>query len=124
MRNPPFAWIGWILRLLLLGLTVSSLRAVGSSAQLPQVPLPSSPNQAPPSEDSNRERAEKDMARRANQEREAQLKRDTERLFKLATELKDYVDKSNENTLSLDVVKKADEIEKLAHSVKEKMKGN
>jgi len=64
------------------------------------------------------------MAKRANQEREAQLKRDTERLFKLATELKDYVDKSNENTLSLNVIKKADEIEKLAHSVKEKMKGN
>jgi hypothetical protein len=64
------------------------------------------------------------MAKRANQEREAQLKRDTERLFKLATELKDYVDKSNENTLSLTVIKKADEIEKLAHSVKEKMKGN
>ena len=64
------------------------------------------------------------MAKRANLEREAQLKRDTERLFKLATELKDYVDKSNENTLSLNVIKKADEIEKLAHSVKEKMKGN
>jgi len=64
------------------------------------------------------------MAKRANQEREAQLKRDTERLFKLATELKDYVDKTDENTLSLNVIKKADEIEKLAHSVKEKMKGN
>jgi hypothetical protein len=33
------------------------------------------------------------------------------------------VDKSNENVLSLEVVKKADEIEKLAHSVKDKMKG-
>jgi hypothetical protein len=32
------------------------------------------------------------------------------------------VDKSTKDTLSLDVVKKADEIEKLAHSVKEKMK--
>jgi hypothetical protein len=38
--------------------------------------------------------------------------------------LKQYVDKSNENTLSLDVVRKAEEIEKLAHSVKEKMKAN
>ena len=32
--------------------------------------------------------------------------------------------KTNENMLSMDVVKKADEIEKLAHSVKDKMKGN
>jgi hypothetical protein len=38
-------------------------------------------------------------------------------------ELKDSVDKSSENVLSLDVVKKAEEIEKLAHSVKDKMKG-
>jgi hypothetical protein len=42
----------------------------------------------------------------------------------MATELKDYVDKTNENVLSLEVVKKAEEIEKLAHSVKEKMKAN
>jgi hypothetical protein len=34
------------------------------------------------------------------------------------------VDKSSEDTLSLEVVKKAEEIEKLARSVKEKMKGN
>ena len=38
-------------------------------------------------------------------------------------DLKDFVDKSNENVLSLEVLKKADEIEKLAHSVKDKMKG-
>jgi hypothetical protein len=43
--------------------------------------------------------------------------------LKLSTELKDYVDKSSENLLSVDVVKKAEDIEKLAHNVKEKMKG-
>jgi len=64
------------------------------------------------------------MAKRANHERQVQLKRDADRLFKLATDLKDYVDKSNENTLSVSVINKAEEIEKLAHSVKEKMKGN
>jgi len=67
---------------------------------------------------------EKDMAKKANQERQAQLQRDTDNLLKLANELKQSVDKSNEHTLSLDVVKKAEEIEKLAHSVKEKMKAN
>jgi len=44
-------------------------------------------------------------------------------LLKLSVELKEQVDKSDENVLSLDVIKKAEEIEKLAHSVKEKMKG-
>ena len=74
--------------------------------------------------DEARRRMERDMAKRANLERQAQLKRDTEKLFKLATELKDSVDKTTASTLSLDVVKKAEEIEKLAHSVKEKMKGS
>lgn len=64
------------------------------------------------------------MEKRANEQRQAELKRDTDRLLKLSTELKDYVDKSNENILSLDVIKKADEIEKLAHSVKTRMRGN
>ena len=64
------------------------------------------------------------MAKKANLERQADLKRDTEKLLKLANELKECVDKTNEATLSVDVVKKAEEIEKLAHSVKDKMKGS
>jgi hypothetical protein len=64
------------------------------------------------------------MRKKANEQRQAELKRDTDRLLKLSTELKEYVDKSNENVLSLDVIKKADEIEKLAHNVKTKMRGN
>lgn len=63
------------------------------------------------------------MAKKANLARQADLKRDTEKLLKLATELKESVDKTNESTLSVYVVKKAEEIEKLAHSVKDKMKG-
>jgi len=66
---------------------------------------------------------EKEMAKKANQQRQAELKHDTERLLKLATELKMYVDKTNENLLSIEVVNKAEEIEKLAHSVREKMRG-
>ena len=108
------------LKLTVLLLTVVLTPCFSAFPQIPRVPTPS---QAPP-EEPERERIEKEMAKKANEERQAQLKRDTDRLFKLATELKTYVDKSNENTLSLDVVKKAEEIEKLAHSVKEKMKGN
>lgn len=73
--------------------------------------------------DETQQRLARDMAKRANLERQALLRSDTEKLVKLTAELKEYVDKSNENVLSLDVLKKADEIEKLAHSVKEKMKG-
>ena len=67
---------------------------------------------------------QKQMQKKANEQRQAELKRDTDKLLKLSTELKEYVEKSNENVLSLDVIKKADEIEKLAHSVKTKMKGS
>ena len=58
----------------------------------------------------------------ANKKRQEDIKNDTEKLFQLATELKAAVDKSNENLLSLDVIRKADEVEKLAKRVKEKMK--
>ena len=66
---------------------------------------------------------ERDRGKKLNQERQAELKRDTDKLFQLATQLKQAVEKSNENTLSLDVIKKAGEIEKLAKSVREKMRG-
>jgi len=89
---------------------------------VPQLPNPAAPNS--PSDNPARDRMEKEMAKKANEERQAQLKRDSDRLLKLATELKESVDKSNQNTLSIDVIKKAEEIEKLARSVKEKMKGN
>lgn len=73
--------------------------------------------------DESSERLARDMAKKANLERQAALKNDTEKLLKLATELKEYVDKTNESTLSLEVIRKAEEIEKLAKSVREKMRG-
>ena len=63
------------------------------------------------------------QARNRNTDRQKRLVDDTEKLFSLASELKQQVGKTDKNTLSVDVIKKADEIEKLAHSVKERMKG-
>jgi hypothetical protein len=57
-----------------------------------------------------------------NAERKKQIADESAMLLKLATELKAEVDKTSKDTLSLDVIRKADEIEKLAHDVKEKMK--
>ena len=58
----------------------------------------------------------------ANIERKKQIADDSAKLLKLANELKTEVDKTTKDTLSLSVIRKADEIERLAHSVKEKMK--
>lgn len=74
-------------------------------------------------EDEARTRISAEMAKKAAKERVVALKHDTDKLLKLSVELKEFVDKSDENVLSLDVIKKAEEIEKLAHSVKDKMKG-
>jgi len=116
--------------LAVLFLLLTSLFSLPSFAENP----PQNPAQSPrlganandPDEHADEQHAkiEKDMAKKANRERQVHLQQDTDNLVKLANELKQYVDKSNENTLSLDVVKKAEEIEKLAHSVKEKMKAN
>jgi hypothetical protein len=94
----------------------------GQNPPLPPQHMPGDQSNA--GDDEARARIEREMAKKANKERYSALKRDTDKLLELANELKTNVDKSNENTLSVDVVKKAEEIEKLAHSVKEKMKGN
>ena len=80
-------------------------------------------NPSPTDEDAARNQLMKDMEKKAAKERAAALKADTDKLLKLSVELKSYVDKADENVLSLDVIKKAEEIEKLARSVKDKMKG-
>jgi hypothetical protein len=127
-----FQRVAWTLSLFL---SLCFLLAISSRAQTqnqkpnPRVPppnglpAPGGPTISTGSGDVNRERMEREMAKKANLARQAGIRADTDKLLKLAVELKDYVDKSNENVLSLDVLKKADEIEKLAHSVKDKMKG-
>ena len=55
-------------------------------------------------------------------ERRKRLIADTEKLVSLTGELKEEVAKASKDELSLDVVRKAAEIEKLAHDVKERMK--
>ena len=58
----------------------------------------------------------------ANAERKKKISDDSAKLLKLAQELKAEVDKTSRDTLSVGVIRKADEIEKLAHDVKERMK--
>ena len=121
MQIPRIAWT----------LSLCLLFAIAGKAQA-QAPGPT-PRAIPPARgetapatgdgDDAQQRLARDMAKKANLSRQALLKADTDKLLKLAVELKDSVDKSSENVLSLDVVKKAEEIEKLAHSVKDKMKG-
>jgi hypothetical protein len=106
-------------------LTLALAQDAGQPQGFPTSPM-QLPGQKPASspEDEQRAKIERDMAKKANQARQAQLKRDADKLLELSTELKQYVDKTNENVLSFEVIKKAEEIEKLARSVKDKMKGS
>jgi hypothetical protein len=65
---------------------------------------------------------ERTRIKNLNKERYEKLRSQTDKLLELATELKQQVDRADENMLSLDVIKSAENIEKLAKEVREKMK--
>jgi len=94
-------------------------RGGSQTSPTPQLPSMESDDPSPGAKHTAEE-----MERTRNSDRQKKLVEDTERLLALANELKVDVDKSTKDMLSLDVVRKADEIEKLARSVKEKMKGS
>ena len=59
------------------------------------------------------------------EQRQKDIKKDIEKLFDLATQLKTEVEKTDATTvLSLGMVKKAEEIEKLAKQIKDHAKGS
>jgi ABC-type Fe3+-hydroxamate transport system substrate-binding protein len=107
--------------IIFLFLLIPALAQTSGSRQLPAATTPDNPTMN--DEDEARTRLTNDMAKKAAKQRVAALKNDTDKLLKLSIELKAYVDKSDENVLSVDVIKRAEEIEKLARSVKDKMKG-
>jgi len=56
--------------------------------------------------------------------KQKQLADDTAKLLQLANELKAELDKSTKDTLSLGVMKKAEQVEKLAHKVRDEMRSS
>ncbi len=110
--------------LVVMGVLLTSPGRVGRAQQgHPPVMQPAEPNESGRENSALAARLAADRERAQATDRQKRIVSDTDRLYALATELKEQVGKSNKDTLSLDVIKKADEIEKLAHSVKEHMKG-
>ena len=67
---------------------------------------------------------EKPSAKAVLEENQKDIKKNVEKLFDLASQLKEQVEKTDSTTtLSLTLVKKAEEIEKLARQIKERAKG-
>lgn len=88
-----------------------------------QFPDPSqaNPNAAvPPPDPAMAEAARKAMLK----DNQKDIKKNVEKLYELASELKKQVDKTDSATvLSLDLIRKAEEIEKLAKQIKDRAKG-
>jgi hypothetical protein len=107
-------------------------RAQNAPPSLPPIESPSTSRNSvnanspfstgPAAADPSREHMMHAMIRARNEERQKQIVSDSQQLLALAKELKEAVDKSNKDELSLDVVNYATEIEKLAKSVKDKMR--
>jgi hypothetical protein len=93
-------------------------RTAAGGAKASQVVIPTQPN-----EEGERiplsEKQKRDLMK-SNFEK---MKRDAKELADLAKALQDELDKSNENILSLNIVDKADKIEKLARRIKGTARG-
>jgi hypothetical protein len=111
-------------------LSLSAIRYL--SAQNSHSPLPSSVPQSPNLPTGSRapsgqvalpdDGVQKQQAAAANEQRQVEIRRDTEKMAELTQELKAYLEKPDQGVMSVDAIKKAEQIEKLAHSVKSKMK--
>jgi hypothetical protein len=77
------------------------------------------PNDVP---DSVRGHMDAERMRMLNDDRHKRLSQDVDKLLALTNELKADVDKTNKDELSVEVIRKAGEIEKLAHDVQSRMK--
>ena len=68
------------------------------------------------------DQVEQERLMKTRQLRQGEIRRDTQKLYQLSGELKDYLDKNGSVILSVDMIKKAETMEKLAHGIKQKMK--
>jgi hypothetical protein len=94
-----------------------------------QNPPPIRPRQRPSGDAADDNSSNPDAFPRAGnkamlEQRQKDIKKEVERLYNLASELKQEVEKTDATTvLSLPMLKKAEEIEKLAKQIKENAKG-
>jgi hypothetical protein len=111
-------------RLTLLVVLWSALGLAGSAAAQ-QIHLPPSISQGQAMDNVpvvNGDPVQRQQALAANQQRQLEIRRDTEKMADLTQELKDYLAKADHGVVSLEAVKKVEQIEKLAKSLKSKMK--
>ena len=113
----------FLMGLALAGGTVAVWNGVLKGQNPPLPPLP--PNQDHrPQETAPDAPAIPGAEKKILEENDKDMKKKVDRLYELATQLKNEVDKTDSSkVLSLNLVKKAEEIEKLARDIKNRSKG-
>jgi hypothetical protein len=87
--------------------------------------VPSAVNRVPDANDRDKmqqQQVDESRIEAANAQRKKEVSADSEKLLKMAADLKDELDKTSKDTLSVSTIHKIDAIEKLAHDMKNKMK--
>lgn len=111
--------LGWFIG------TLCCVLGMGVFASAQQVQLPSAIAQSQGMGDilvTTGDQVQRQQAIAANLQRQVEIRRDTEKMAALMQELRDYLAKADHGVMSVDAIRKAEQIEKLAHSVKSKMK--
>jgi hypothetical protein len=113
MRNSIFSltlWFAWVTAGLAFGQQIHLPPMVQQGPSTSNIPV------------RTQEEADRERAKKANEMLQVEIKRDTEKLVQLSADLKESVDKSSQGILAADTFKKAEQIEKLARSLKSKIK--
>jgi len=112
-----------------LGGLLSASVAGGMAARLPQQQqqnptAPAPQDKRPPMDAAPETPPIPGAEKRMLEENQKDIKKKVQKLYELATELKDQVEKTDSSkVLNLSLVRKAEEIEKLAHDIKNRSKG-
>ena len=109
---------GTVFRTMILGVALLSVASQDGGAQFRRPrrqPFPQFPQIMNPP-------AKRHLNRRMLKASYEQVVKDVERLFELTTQLKDEVNKADEDVMSVSGIQKAEEIEKLAKKIRNRMK--
>ena len=97
---------------------------LAAQSQPPGRPHPPQPPDAAQDTDEQAPLPGKSQTKMLLESNEKDIKKNVEKLYQLATDLKEEIEKTDTSkVLSLTLVKKAEEIEKLAHDIKTRAKG-
>lgn len=87
--------------------------------------VPNAVNRMPDANDRDKmqqQQSDADRIEAANAERRKQICADSDKLLKMATDLKDDLDKTSKDTLSIETIHKIDAIQKLTKDMKDKLR--